>query len=325
MKRSVQTQLLQALAAGRPVSGAALAEQMGMTRAAVWKHVAALRELGLPIEAQPGRGYCLPWPIELLSEEKIARFLGDLANPRPEVHWQLDSTQTELARREPQLSDLAVVLCEAQQAGRGRRGRTWFSPPGLNICLSCLKRFENGFAALSGLPLAVGVCVIQALEDMNVMTAGLKWPNDIVTDAGKLGGVLIDLHGEYEGPCSARVGVGLNIRLPGLAPGDARGPVTDLATLMGAQMPGRNALAAALIKRIRKGLLRFEMEGLSAFTEDFAQRDVLYGKPLQLEGTDTVTGIGDGIDAEGALRVRTGDKIIRVQGGETSVRWWQSP
>ena len=154
------SEVLRELAPGQAVSGEALAARLGVTRAAVWKQVAALREMGLPIEARTGAGYRLPWPTQLLDAARIqAEWGGTGSAPVAGT----DSTQDELARHLSAAPDLTVVLAERQTLGRGRRGRDWRSPPGLGICLSCLKRFSGSPAALSGLSIAVGVCVVQAL------------------------------------------------------------------------------------------------------------------------------------------------------------------
>jgi BirA family biotin operon repressor/biotin-[acetyl-CoA-carboxylase] ligase len=207
--------LLPLLASGETVSGVELATRVGLTRAAIWKQVDTLRALGLPVEAGCA-GYRVPWPLQLLEPERIRAALS--ADPVAamgglEVHWQLDSTSSELQRRVADALDLSMVFAETQSAGRGRRGRTWLSPPGLNIHLSCLKRFDAGFAALSGLSLAIGVMVLRALEHLGIEGAGLKWPNDVLATEGKLAGVLVELSGEYQGPCAAVIGVGLNVRL----------------------------------------------------------------------------------------------------------------
>jgi len=125
-------ELLAALAGGTPVSGAELATRLGLTRAAVWKQVQQLRDQGLPVEARRGAGYRLPWPVQLLDAGAIA----DRCRPRAgalEVHWSLDSTSSECQRRSGELPDASIVLAETQHAGRGRRGRSWLSPPGLNV------------------------------------------------------------------------------------------------------------------------------------------------------------------------------------------------
>ncbi|HET7300149.1 MAG TPA: biotin--[acetyl-CoA-carboxylase] ligase [Oleiagrimonas sp.] len=314
-------EVLKTLASGKSVSGAGLAERIGVTRAAVWKHIDALRSRGLPIDARTGLGYRLPWPTQMLDAAEIEAQLDGGGKGLLEIHWELDSTSSELVRRQGSLPDLSVVLAEGQQAGRGRRGRMWLSPPGLNIYLSCLKRFEQGFAGLSGLSLTVGVAVAQALEDVGVTDAGLKWPNDVLARGGKLAGILVELNGEYQGPCVAIVGVGINVRLPPSMREDIGQPVMDLAGLCHDQPPDRNLVAARLISRLRDSLCRFEIDGFGAFADDFARRDLLRGKSLRLHGAQgTFEGVGAGVDAQGALLVRTAQGEVRVDSAEVTVR-----
>lgn len=322
MKNQLQPrELLRALAQGKPVSGAALADDMGVTRAAVWKHIVALRKRGLPIDARTGLGYSLPWPIQLLDAVDIASRLPGNPADSLEVHWDLDSTSSELARRRNDLPDLAVVLAETQSAGRGRRGREWLSPPGLNLYLSCLKHFEHGFAGLSGLSLAVGVSVVQALEDVGVVGAELKWPNDVVVDQGKLAGILVELGGEYQGPCTAIVGVGINVRLPEAVREQIGQSSTDLVELCDGTPPDRNHLAASLVQRLRHGLTRFEGRGFAAFADDFSRLDRLQGKSLHLQSArGEFDGIGAGVDGQGALRVDTTGGEVLVDSAEVTVR-----
>ncbi len=318
-------QLLSALAAGEPVSGAGLAAQAGITRAAIWKQIEVLRARGVPIEVQGGAGYRLPWPLQMLDAAKIsaampsaiAQKLGAL-----DVQWELDSTSTELQRRGAGAADLSVLLAETQTAGRGRRGRPWLSPPGLNIYLSCLKRFDQGFAALSGLSLAIGVIVMRTLETLGIAGAGLKWPNDVLADGGKLGGILVELSGEYQGPCAAIVGIGLNLRLTSALREQAGQPVSDMAALNNGTPPDRNRVAAVLIAALVQGLQQFEREGFASFAGEYARHDVLNAQPLQLSGAlGSFDAVGAGVDARGALQVRMGDGSMRlVDSAEVTVR-----
>jgi len=325
-------QLLAALAPGEPLSGAGLAVQAGVTRAAIWKQIEALRARGVPIEARGAAGYRLPWPLQMLDEGQIraalpvslARSLGAL-----EVHWELDSTSSELLRRGAQSADFSVLLAETQTAGRGRRGREWLSPPGLNLYLSCLKRFEQGFAALAGLSLAIGVIVLRALESLGIAGAGLKWPNDLLAIAdsqggpgGKLGGILVELSGEYQGPCAAVIGIGLNLRLTTELREQAGQPACDLATLAGGTPPDRNRVAAALIAALVDGLRQFERDGFAGFVADYARHDLLRDQSLQLSGAlGGFDGVGAGVDARGALQVRMVDGSVRlVDSADVTVR-----
>ncbi len=323
-------QLLALLAAGEPLSGAGLAEQAGVTRAAIWKQIETLRARGVPIEARGAAGYRLPWPLQMLDAKQIraglpaplAHALGAL-----EVHWELDSTSSELQRRGASAKDFSVLLAETQTAGRGRRGRTWLSPPGLNLYLSCLKRFELGFAALSGLSLAVGVIVLRALEQLGITGAGLKWPNDLLAltpgrPGGKLGGILVELSGEYQGPCAAIIGIGLNLRLTPELHTQAGQPACDLAALADGTPPDRNRVASVLIAALVEGLRQFESDGFAGFGADYARHDLLHGQPLQLSGVlGAFDGIGAGVDARGALQVRMADGSLRlVDSADVTVR-----
>ncbi|HEY0232233.1 MAG TPA: biotin--[acetyl-CoA-carboxylase] ligase [Dokdonella sp.] len=317
--------LLAELADARAVSGSALAERLGVSRAAVWKQIERLRELGLPIAAQAGSGYRLETPLDRLDAAQISALstaalrqrLGSL-----EVHWQLDSTSSELLRRaavDPR--DLLVCLAEVQTAGRGRRGRSWQMPLTGGVALSLLKRFDAGMAPLAGLSLVVGIAVAQALEDCGVPTVGLKWPNDIVVDERKLGGILVELGGDAIGPCHAVIGIGLNMRIDTAAGAAIGQPWTDLARLAGTNTPARNLVVARLLARLVEALDRFCVDGFAAFVDEFARRDALHDRSVRvLRGDATLDGIARGVDARGGLRVAFADGERSVDSGEVSVR-----
>ncbi|PXV57318.1 BirA family transcriptional regulator, biotin operon repressor / biotin-[acetyl-CoA-carboxylase] ligase [Dyella jiangningensis] len=316
-------ELLVALADGGMVSGAQLAERAGVTRAAIWKQIEALRARGVPVESRGTAGYCLPWPVQLLDLPALKATVPAAVHKRLgtlELHWEVDSTSSEIQRRQGDLPDLSMVLAETQSAGRGRRGRRWLSPPGLNVYLSCLKRFDAGFAALSGLSLAVGVIVMRTLASLGIDGAGLKWPNDVLSDNGKLAGILVELGGEYQGPCAAIIGVGLNVRLTEALHEQAGQPVNDLTTLAGAA-PDRNRVAAALITALAEGLDQFEREGFAAFVDEYARHDLLRDKALRVQGAiGALEGIGAGVDERGALLLQAGDGLHRIDSADVTVR-----
>lgn len=317
--------LLSRLSADAPMSGSALAATLGVTRAAIWKQVEALRALGAPIEAEAGLGYRLAWPIEWLEGARIAAELEPEQRGRLggiAVHWQLDSTSSELQRRAASDDgDLLVCCAETQTAGRGRRGRAWRSPLGGNLYFSLLKRFDHGMGALTGLSLAAGTAVIAALADCGVSGAGLKWPNDVLADNKKLAGVLIELGGEFLGPCYAVIGVGINLRLPAEVAAALDQPATDLAALTGGDPPSRNRLAGRLLGRLIKTLDRFAEHGFGAIAQDYARADLLRGKSVRVAAAEGWRdGIAEGVDSRGALRVRHGDAVVPYDSAEVTVR-----
>ncbi|KMQ82610.1 biotin-acetyl-carboxylase ligase [Lasius niger] len=240
-----------------------------------------------------------------------------------ELHWELDSTSSELQRQGQQLPDLAFVLAETQSAGRGRRGRRWLSPPGLNLYLSCYKRFERGVAALGGLPLAVGVMLVEALQGLGVTDIGLKWPNDIISPQGKLAGILVELSGESQGPCSAVIGIGVNLRLTPAMRETLDQTAADLHALLPAdRLLDRNHCAAAIIGALCQGLRRFEDDGYALFHAAYTQHDRLQGSRLQIHRPNgsRLEGIGAGTDAQGALQLATDAGLERIDSAEVSVR-----
>jgi len=312
--------LLERLAAG-PASGAALARELGLTRAAIWKRIEALRDAGVDIDAHPARGYRLRVPLELLDAATIEAALNADARAELrglEIDFETDSTQRQAQRLPSPARGSRVHFAERQTAGQGRRGRHWHSPLAANLYFSVARRFGGGFAALSGLSLAVGVAVAEALHAAGYPQVGLKWPNDLMVAARKLGGILIDLRGEAMGPCDAVIGVGLNVRMPP-GPGDIDQPWSDLATL--APPPGRNALAAMLLDHLLPALARFDRDGLEPFAARWAMLDMLAGRTVRVhQGSDTRDGVALGIDGSGALRVRHADGERAWHGGEVSVR-----
>lgn len=317
--------LLVALSCDVPVSGTALAARLGVTRAAIWKQIEALRSLGAPIAASAGSGYRLAHPLELLDAARIRSGLDATHASRLsalDVHWQIDSTNSELLRRPLNRSNpIQVCIAETQSAGRGRRGRAWQSPLGGNLYFSLSASFEQGMAALAGLSLAVGIAVIAALRDCGVADVGLKWPNDILAGGRKLAGILVELGGEFLGPCQAVIGIGINLRLSNEMLARIDQPAIDLATLLQGEPPSRNYLAARLIARLIEMLDRFAAQGFAHFQREYANHDLLNGREIRvLSAGNEIQAVGAGVDARGALLVRRGGDLETYDSAEVSVR-----
>jgi BirA family biotin operon repressor/biotin-[acetyl-CoA-carboxylase] ligase len=312
-----------ALADAGTVSGAALAERLGVSRTAVWKQVERLRALGVAIHAERAAGYRLGAPLELLERERIVRAMPRAARrllAALEVVDEIDSTNVELERRAAQgAASGSVLLAERQSAGRGRRGRAWHSPFAANLYLSVLWRFEQGPAALAGLSLAIGVALIRALADLGIEDAALKWPNDVLLERRKLAGVLVEVAGEWSGPCRAIVGVGLNVRMP--ATRAIEQPWIDLAARLGAGA-SRNAAAAAVSARVLAALDDYARVGAGPALTAWRDHDALAGRAVVVhDGSARVSGTALGIDAAGCLCVRdAGGTTRRFASGEVSVR-----
>lgn len=317
-----ERELLQRLIEG-PVSGDVLARDAGLTRAAMWKRIEALRDGGVRIDAQAGRGYALAEPVELLDADRIRAQLQAAtvdALSSLEVAWSLDSTNSELLRRKAPDHGVDALLAEQQTGGRGRRGRQWASPIASNLYLSLSRQFSGGLARLGGLSLVVGVAVAEALRQAGYEAVGVKWPNDLLAQGRKLGGILVEGGGEHGGPVRAVIGIGVNVRMPAPVATTIDQAWTDLVG-QGEGAPSRNAMAAKLLDTLLPALDQFDQEGLAPFLARYAALDVLAGRPVTVHGPQgDEQGVADGIGDDGALRVRVGQVVRQVHAGEVSVR-----
>ena len=315
--------LLRLLADGDTHSGNRLGERLGISRAAVWKRLARLQALGVPLEARPGRGYRLAQPIDLLDGAALKAALAPATRARLaaiDLLPTVDSTNAHLARLAPWPAPRAC-LAEHQSAGRGRRGRPWVSPLGASLYLSLAWPFRERPAALETLALRAALAVAEALEDLGLPGVGLKWPNDLVADGRKLAGILIELQGEWGGAQQAIVGVGVNVHLPPEAARTIDRPWTDLATLMGPERPSRTALAAALLDRLCATLERLERSEDDDWRERWRARELYRGEPVRLlqEGGE-IQGVYRGIAEDGALLLESDGRLRRCYAGEMSLR-----
>lgn len=319
--------LLQALAPGQPVSGEALGDALGVSRAAVWKAVRRLEALGVPVQAKAGRGYWLSAPLELLDAAVIRAALPPATRDWLavlELLAETDSTNARVLAGEAPLGALVACLAEYQSAGRGRRGRSWLAPPGSGVCLSVGGRMAVAPADFAALPTAVGVACAMALESLGVEKVRLKWPNDLLLDGAKLGGVLIELRGEAQGPVTLAVGLGLNMRLDAgtRAAIVAAGGLPPAELAVAARGIGRNAVAAALVGAIAACIMQAPAGLSDAVLAEWAARDAMIGRQVRISsgGTERV-GIARGIDRSGALLLDVVDgSRQRITAGEVTLR-----
>jgi BirA family biotin operon repressor/biotin-[acetyl-CoA-carboxylase] ligase len=307
-------------------SGESLAADLSVTRAAVWKAVEQLRELGVSLDASTHKGYRLAPGVSALSAERIEPLLSGDARAHLEsleVAWTLGSTNTRLLDAlPPAAGSAAVVLAEQQTGGRGRRGRAWVAPPGRAICLSVAWQYPELPADLSALSLIVGLCVVNALHECGV-TCKLKWPNDLVTANGKLGGILIEMRAESGGPVHVVIGIGLNVILDDAAR-EAIKAAGNVADDIRAQLdlpPDRNVIVAGVLRRLLPALRDFPRHGLKPHLSHWSACDALFDREVNVENAGEITrGVARGIDAHGALLIETPGGVQRFISGEVSVR-----
>lgn len=320
--------LARRLGDGRFHSGQSLANEFGVSRTTVWNALQGLRERDLELQAVRGKGYRLAFPVDWFEQERVLANLELSVRRRVSVQVlaEADSTNNRLlAIPPPEPGEARVCLAEFQTQGRGRSGRRWLSPPGSGICLSLAWQFARPPGNLSALSIEAGLAVRQALLSTGIPGVMLKWPNDLVVNGGKLGGLLLELRAEGNGPCHAVIGVGINFRLPrgigrevelsgGLTP-------VDLNEVCDGEMPDRNALVAKIVGLLFRRLEMFAAGALERQTSEWRAADALFGRTVTIAtGQGNLVGRAVGFDRDGALRLDRGGKIERITAGDVRVR-----
>ncbi|EGI73470.1 biotin-protein ligase / biotin operon repressor [Pseudoalteromonas distincta] len=316
--------ILNALNQGGFVSGQALGEKLGISRAAVSKHIKTLQEMGLDIFKVTGKGYCLNSQVGLLNKTQIDQHYKALgANTADvEVHPIIDSTNSELMRRiqaKTTLESGTVIVAEMQQAGRGRRGRVWQSPFGANLYYSYFWRLDDGLQAAMGVSIAVGLAVYDAIKALYQVDVELKWPNDIYINKQKLAGVLVELDGQPQGPCQLVIGIGINLQMPESFSQHIDQAWTDLN--QHTQKLDKNQLVASLTHHLERRLAQYRQTGLQAMYEQWNSLNAFAGEYVELNtGHRSWRGICEGIDPQGGIRIRQDGEVKSYYGGEVSLR-----
>ena len=313
---NIPLKLVEILSDGEFHSGEQLGESLGMSRAAINKHIQTLKSWGLDIYTVTGKGYSLPAPMQLLNEEAI---LSQLHQPNLAIIPVIDSTNQYLLERMNELQSGDACIAEYQQAGRGRRGRQWFSPFGANLYMSIYWRLEQGPAAAMGLSLVIGIVIAETLQQLGAQDVRVKWPNDLYLQDRKLAGILVELTGKTGDAAQIVMGAGINLAMRGAEAAQINQGWINL------QEAGiaidRNDLAAKLINSLREALPLFERDGLAPFTERWKALDNFFNRPVKLLiGEREIHGIARGIDKQGGLLLEQDGEVKSWVGGEISLR-----
>ncbi|KNC17696.1 biotin--[acetyl-CoA-carboxylase] synthetase [Pantoea sp. RIT-PI-b] len=313
---SVPLKLVALVADGEFHSGEQLGEALGMSRAAINKHIQTLKSWGLDVYTVTGKGYSLAGPIQLLDEDII---LSHLHQPNLAVIPVIDSTNQYLLDRMDQLPSGYACIAEYQQAGRGRRGRKWFSPFGSNLYMSMYWRLEEGPAAAMGLSLVIGIIMAEVIQSLGAPEVRVKWPNDLYLNDRKLAGILVELTGKTGDAAQIVIGAGVNLLMR------SEGATEINQGWINLQEAGididRNVLAAKLLNSLREALPIFERDGLAPFVKRWEALDNFINRPVKLLiGDREVYGIARGIDKQGGLLLERDGEVKSWVGGEISLR-----
>jgi BirA family biotin operon repressor/biotin-[acetyl-CoA-carboxylase] ligase len=308
-----------------PCSGADLSADLGVSRAQVWKHVSTLRRRGYTIEGTPGDGYRLISTPDRLYPEEIRRGLAT-EWMGVEIHHleETDSTNrvaADLAREGAPHG--TAVIAESQSAGRGRLGRSFFSPPHVNLYTSLVLRPDLDTTAAPTLLLAAGVAVAEAVGETLGEGAQLeiKWPNDVLLGGLKTSGILMELGAEENRVSYAILGIGVNLNLEREQfPDEFRHRATSLRSYSG-KFVDRAAFTRRLYEGLEEVLDEHARGGLAALRPRFDRHFHMLGRSISVAevGGGQIDGVAAGIADNGALQIAlpSGERVEVLAGDVT--------
>lgn len=318
--RTLTFAVLKRLSDGEFHSGETLARELDVSRASIWNALNEAAEFGVEVARVHGRGYRLSPPLDWLDAPRIVAALAPNG-----LHVRVldccGSTNAEMLRAaELGAPSGEVLVAELQTQGRGRLGRSWYASVASALTFSLLWRFQRSVAALGGLSLAVGLGVARALHARGA-AVGLKWPNDLLWQGAKLGGILIEVRGDSLGPCAAVIGIGINVRLPQHVKARIDQPAADLCAVPGA-LVSRSDLLIGLLEQLAVVLERFDAEGFAPLRAEWMRLHSHQNLAVSLSSPDgsTLHGIARGVDEQARLLIETDSGLRAIHTGDVSLR-----
>jgi BirA family biotin operon repressor/biotin-[acetyl-CoA-carboxylase] ligase len=306
------------------LSGAEISRILGISRSAIWKHISALRREGYQIEARRASGYQLiAVPAHLTAWEIQAGMGTEQFGVKIHAFSHCDSTNTiafRLALNGAQEGE--VVVAESQTAGKGRMGRPWESPPGVNIYLSIILRPPFLPNKMPLITLMTAVACAEAITEVTGLLPGIKWPNDLLLNGKKLGGILTEADLEMDRINFVVVGIGINVNVPRSSfPASIRDTATSLREALGREI-SRIALIQALLRNFEVWYLSLGQGGEEEIRSRWEEISQIRDKEVEVDSMgETVRGKALKIDADGALLVQeAGGEVRRIVAGDVHVR-----
>ncbi len=296
-------QLTRILSNGQYHDGNMLGHMLHITRSAVWKMIKKFESYDVNIDSIQSNGYALKEPLIMLEPNLIKSAFADDINvtvlesvPSTNAYFQsVDNFQTK---------KIHCCFSEHQTQGRGRLNRSWVSPFGKNIYLSCYYPFQKDLSELAGLSLVISLAVIEALRELGLTSGCAKWPNDVLYNGKKIAGILMDVHAESHGFCKVIIGIGLNVNMTMDDQPDIAQAWTSVREESN-KLWDRNEVAIILLRQLLQFIQRFEQEGFSVFSEAWDAVDWLRHKMITLDyKQDLVVGTVVGINPNGNILLR---------------------
>jgi len=306
------------------LSGSEMSKTLGISRNAVWKHIKALRREGYRIEAKPASGYRLiavpphptPWEIQAgLGTKQIGKRIYTLSQTSStnEVAFGLALKGAE---------EGVVVLAESQIKGKGRMGRPWESPAGLNIYLSLILRPRIVPSKTPLITLMAAVACAEAIDKVTGLLPAIKWPNDLLLERKKLGGILTEADMELDRINFVVVGIGINVNMTrALFPPSIKDTATSLQEALGREI-SRIALIQSILRYLEQWYQRLAQGNVEEITRRWKELSLVKGQQIEVTSLgEVVRGTALDIDEDGALLVQTDTNTIkRVVAGDVTLK-----
>lgn len=311
--------LINFFADGKWHSGVELAERLGVSRAAIWKRLQKLEALGLRIEREQSKGYRLGYGFSPLDESQLSESDFDIRVNSITGSTNSDAQAAVVEKNSGWPENFSVVLAEQQTAGRGRRGKSWMSPYGANLYMSCAAALPVGAASLETLSLEVGLGLAKVLEGCGLPDVKVKWPNDIYVEGKKIAGILIEVDGDLSSHCNVVIGTGINFIKNSLADDEINQAYTAVDKYADVR---REVVASQLSVHIYNCLNNIVLGDSVAALECWGEYDFLRDKPVTLLlGSNEIEGVALGLDDRGNIQIKLSDGTVKsFAGGEVSVR-----
>jgi BirA family biotin operon repressor/biotin-[acetyl-CoA-carboxylase] ligase len=309
---------------GNWLSGELLSNELAVSRAAIWKHVRKLREEGYVIESSPKKGYHFIKTSDLLLPNEIRDGLDTKIFGKKNIDYftEIDTTNTRA-------KDLAaggapegtLVIAEKQTKGRGRKGRSWFSPLGHGIYTSFILRPAMAPSGAPRITLMTAVAIAEALLSLMQLEVRIKWPNDILVNGKKLAGILTEISTEMDAINYIVVGIGLNVNTPFKdLPEELRDTATSIMIETGKQFP-RVKLLRACLEWFEKYYEMFKKGDFEPIMHRWKQLSGMVGQQVMVDviGQKHIGEVMD-IDDDGVLILKDNqERFHRIFSGDVTL------
>lgn len=321
----MRTRILQLLRQheGGYLSGEDLSRLLTVSRTAIWKHIQSLKNEGYDIEAHPRLGYALRQAPDLLLPEEIKGSLETQVLGR-HIHYfaDIDSTNNEAKKLAAQgAAEGTIVVSEAQNTGRGRLARGWYSPAFKGIWLSVILRPPFPPMEAPKCTLMAAVALTRAIRMTGQVPCGIKWPNDILWEGKKLVGILTEMSAEMDAINYVVMGMGVNVNIEQADFPEELQPIASSLLLASGRPVSRLELLCSILAELERLYQQVNQEGFAPVLEEWRSLSVTLGQAVNvLAPNEQYSGTAVDIDEDGALLIDTGAGIRKVIAGDVSIR-----